>query len=248
MISFVIPVYNEEEGIEEMLRSLRAGVGDIPHEIIVTDDGSTDATVEKAAALADRIVRYQGEKPKTIGANRNRGARAARFPFIVFFDSDIRVRDPHVFFPKVLEHFASDSSLLAMTTSMRVYPEAETHADKAVLSFFDLYFRLANNVFKFGLTHGKCMMVRAAAFTEAGGFQEHMAASEDTDLFIRLSKKGRTMLDPSLRVYFSGRRAHAIGWTRLLTQWTLNGVWIVLFKRSYSDNWDRAQKPSGVAR
>ncbi|MDP2648678.1 MAG: glycosyltransferase [Patescibacteria group bacterium] len=243
MISFVIPVYNEEEDIVETLRLLRQGVGDIPHEIIITDDGSTDATVEKVRGFADHVVRYRGETPKTIGANRNRGAKVARFPITMFLDSDVRIREPHVFFPKVLEHFASDPKLVAMTASVRVYPGTETLSDKVVLSFFDAYFRFANNVLKFGVTHGKCMIVRAETFVRVGGFQEHMAASEDADLFIRLSKIGRTMLDPSLRIYFSGRRAHAVGWPALLTQWTLNGIWIVVFKRSYSDKWGRADTP-----
>lgn len=241
MISFVIPVFNEADTIAETLRALRKGVGDIPHEIIVSDDGSTDGTVEKARIDADRVILYQGEKPKTIGANRNRGAKAARFPIIIFFDSDVRVREPQIFFQKVLNHFASQPKLLAMTASMRVYPETETWGDAIVLATFDAYFRLANNVFGFGLTHGKCMMVRASAFAEAGGFSEHMAASEDADLFIRLSKAGSTMLDPALRIYFSGRRAHAVGWPALLWQWTLNGIWIVVFKRSYSSNWNRAE-------
>ncbi len=240
MISFVIPAHNEEEVIANTLSLLRKGARDIPHEIILSDDGSTDATIERASGYADKVVRYQAEIPKTIGAARNRGAREARFPILFFLDSDVRIRNPETFFSAVLKHFESNARLVALTVSVRVYPETETWADKLVLGFFDAYYRVANNVFGFGLTHGKCMIVRMTTFRTIGGFDEKIIASEDADLFIRLSKRGRTILDPSLRIYFSGRRAHAIGWVPLLTRWVLNGIWIVLFKRAYSTNWDRA--------
>lgn len=240
MISFVIPAHNEEDIIVETLTLLRQGVGGIPHEIILSDDGSTDSTVERAKICADIVVYYKGEVPKTIGAARNRGARASRYPLIAFLDSDVHIHKPQIFFRRVLRHFESDPGLVAMTVSTRVYPELETWGDRLVLVSFDLYYRVANNVFGFGLTHGKCMIVRSTAFSKIGGFDEHIIASEDADLFLRLSKIGNTMLDPSLRIYFSGRRAHAIGWIPLLIRWTLNGIWIVLFRRAYSRTWDRA--------
>ena len=239
MISFVIPAHNEEDIIVATLTHIRGVAGKYPHEIILSDDGSTDSTREKARVLTDRVIQYNGEMPKTIGATRNRGARAAAGDILFFLDSDVRLRDPEHFMSRVVESFESDPKLDAMTVSIRVYPEAETWGDILILTCFDLYFRLLNNVFGFGGTHGKCMIVRTSSFRRVGGFNEHMPASEDADLFIRLSKTGMTMLDPSLRAYFSGRRAHAIGWPRLLWRWTLNGVWIVLFKRSYSRHWNR---------
>lgn len=241
MISCVIPAHNEQEVIAKTLTVLRAGIGSIPHEIILSDDGSTDKTVERATLYADTIVQYGGEQPKTIGAARNRGAKRARFPILMFLDSDVHVRDPKTFFPSVLRHFESDPELVALTASTRVEPQSETWADKIVLGFFDAYYRAANNLFGFGLTHGKCMIVRADAFRRVGGFNERIVASEDADLFLQLSKIGKTMLDPSLRIYFSGRRAHVIGWPRLLWRWIMNGIGIVLFKRAYSKSWDRAK-------
>lgn len=241
MISIVIATLNEEEVIGDTLSRIQETLRDIPHEIIVSDDGSTDATVQHAGEYADRVVSYAGEMPQTIAATRNRGAAVARFPVIAFFDSDVRLRDQD-FFSKVLQHFDSNPKLVCMTVSTRIYPETETRADKIVLGFYDLYFRLANNVFGFGLTHGKCVIVRATAFKEIGGFKETLVASEDAELFMRLCKIGTPLLDPSLRVYHSGRRAHALGWPRLLTIWTLNGLWVTLFDRSWSKQWTRADR------
>jgi glycosyltransferase involved in cell wall biosynthesis len=54
MISFIIPAHNEEAWIGRCVSAIRNGAGspDEPHEIIVVDDGSSDATAS--------IARQQG--------------------------------------------------------------------------------------------------------------------------------------------------------------------------------------------
>jgi hypothetical protein len=39
---------------------------------------------------------------------------------------------------------------------------------------------------------------------------------EDADMFRRLSTIGKTMIDPELTVLHTGRRAHQLGWPRLI--------------------------------
>lgn len=57
MFSFVIPARNEEGSIEETLRSLAAEMraANIPFEIVVVDDGSTDGTAACVRALAPHL-------------------------------------------------------------------------------------------------------------------------------------------------------------------------------------------------
>jgi glycosyltransferase involved in cell wall biosynthesis len=68
-ISVVVPVYNEKATLDEIVRRIRAV--DIPKEIILVDDGSTDGTRELLAAL-DR-----GNDVRVILHERNRGKGAA---------------------------------------------------------------------------------------------------------------------------------------------------------------------------
>jgi len=68
-LSVIIPVYNEEHTIQEILRQVRA-VG-LAHEIIVVDDGSTDGT----RALLDREAAVPGTT--VILQERNQGKGAA---------------------------------------------------------------------------------------------------------------------------------------------------------------------------
>jgi len=61
----VIPAYNEEEGIENVLENLKDVLDglDIPKEIIVVDDGSTDKTLKILSTK-----RYpSGKKPAEYG-------------------------------------------------------------------------------------------------------------------------------------------------------------------------------------
>ncbi len=51
-VSIVIPAYNEEESIIELVGEITAHFVDIPHEIIIVDDGSTDRTWEKIRQLS----------------------------------------------------------------------------------------------------------------------------------------------------------------------------------------------------
>jgi GT2 family glycosyltransferase len=92
-------------------------------------------------------------------------------------------------------------------------------------------------VFHVGGAGGEFQMITAEAFKEVGGFDERLTASEDMDLFRRLSNIGRTRFVNRLTVWHTGRRAHAIGWPRLLLSWFTNSVSVFVFGKSTSREW-----------
>ena len=53
-VSVVTTTWNERENIEELIRRVRSALKDIPHEVIVVDDSSTDGTFEAAKACRGR--------------------------------------------------------------------------------------------------------------------------------------------------------------------------------------------------
>ena len=61
-ISIVVPAYNEEGNIAELHRRLASVLGglDVSFEIIFVDDGSSDDTLRKVAALAEQDPRVKG--------------------------------------------------------------------------------------------------------------------------------------------------------------------------------------------
>src|SRR5258708_5288507 len=79
-VSIIVPALNEEGCIAETLENLRA---QNPHEIIVVDGGSTDATRERART-ADRVL--QG--PRGRAAQMNHGAAHATGDVLLFLHAD----------------------------------------------------------------------------------------------------------------------------------------------------------------
>jgi glycosyltransferase involved in cell wall biosynthesis len=92
-LSVVIPVYNEEENVGPLLAGLRdalEGLGQ-PYEVIVIDDGSTDATFDRLRdALADlprlQVVRLRANFGQT--AALAAGFDVARGEVVVTLDGD----------------------------------------------------------------------------------------------------------------------------------------------------------------
>lgn len=87
-VSIIIPAYNEQAGVASQIDGVREvmqshGMG---HEIIVVDDGSEDATGEKAIEAGARVLR----KPENqgYGAAIKTGILAAKHDTIVIIDAD----------------------------------------------------------------------------------------------------------------------------------------------------------------
>lgn len=87
--SVIVPAYNAELYIEDCVRSVRSqGLSD--WELIVVDDGSSDSTLERARAWAEKDDRIAVLHQENAGATaaRLRGLRAARGEFVLYLDAD----------------------------------------------------------------------------------------------------------------------------------------------------------------
>lgn len=85
-ISVIVPCYNAAPYIAEALDSLLAQ-DPTPDDIIVIDDGSTDASPAVVAGYGAR-VRYLRQDNQGIAGARNRGLELARGALIAFLDAD----------------------------------------------------------------------------------------------------------------------------------------------------------------
>ncbi|HUC88695.1 MAG TPA: glycosyltransferase [Candidatus Paceibacterota bacterium] len=236
MISIIIPTLNEEKVIEKTLASLRKLIN-VPYEIIISDGKSTDKTVEIAKKYADHVVEYKGQNRQTIAQGRNDGAKAARGDFLVFLDADCVIPDSNEFFSQALRNFNEKKGIIALTGNIRVLKQYETLADRLVFLYMNSFFRFANNVLHKGQAPGEFQMIRKSAFESVHGFREDLVAGEDVDMFLRLSKIGSTFFDKNLTVFHTGRRAHKIGWPRLLWMWFMNSMHVSIFNKSKSKEW-----------
>ena len=87
-VSVIVPAYDEAESIGQVLADLNAalGAGDLPYEVIVVDDGSTDETPVIARASGVRLLQHGVNRG--YGAALKTGIRAAHGERIVITDSD----------------------------------------------------------------------------------------------------------------------------------------------------------------
>jgi GT2 family glycosyltransferase/glycosyltransferase involved in cell wall biosynthesis len=86
-VSIVIPVYDKIAYTVACLRSLAAHAGAVPFEVLVVDDGSTDATPQRLAAIGG-IRALRNERNLGFIGSCNAGAAAARGDYVLFLNND----------------------------------------------------------------------------------------------------------------------------------------------------------------
>lgn len=90
-LTVLIPVYNERNTIQEILRRVRAvDIGEITKEIVVVDDGSTDGTGDILKLEEDsttRVISHEANKGK--GAAVRTGLEHVTGDFVIIQDGDL---------------------------------------------------------------------------------------------------------------------------------------------------------------
>lgn len=98
-VSVIIPAFNEADTIVDIIEKIKSSLGNIPHEILVIDDGSHDETANLAEQAGARVSRH----PYNIGngAAIKTGIRHAHGEILVMLDAD--GQHPPEDIPRLLE-------------------------------------------------------------------------------------------------------------------------------------------------
>jgi glycosyltransferase involved in cell wall biosynthesis len=244
LISVIIPVLQEEKLIANSLQIFtKEFKGKFNLEVIVSDGGSTDRTIEIARQNADFIVEHKEIRRQTIAEGRNCGAKIARGDVLVFINGDTIPDNPDQFF-KFIYNWAKNgydlSAGTALACTVNVAPDERIFKDKIFYGFHNLYVRTLNLI-GIGMGRGECQIVRTEDFNRIGGYNPNIAAGEDFDLYRRIAKIGKVRFISQLRVFESPRRFRKYGYLRILGSWTLNSLSVMLFGRSVSDEWEQVR-------
>ncbi|NWF49147.1 MAG: glycosyltransferase [Ignavibacteriaceae bacterium] len=239
--SIIIPTLNEEKLIERLLSSLvdfRRDAG-FDFELIISDGGSTDKTLDIAIMYADILkINSKGIK-QTIAAGRNNGARIASGDILIFLNADIIIPDIKSFFTFLNEEFYPSDSI-ALTCFVKISPGEETTLDKLYHFGYNNYFRLLNLV-GVGMGRGECQVIRRSYFEKVNGYNRELAAGEDFDLFRRLRKLGKIIFTNRIFVYESPRRFRKLGYANVTWSWIKNGFSVFLRKKAISSVWEEVR-------
>lgn len=240
-ISIIIPALNEEKLIEATLRTFtHEMLSKCNAELIISDGGSRDRTVEIARSFADIIVVHMDQRRQTIAEGRNCGAERATGDLLVFINADTVPADAKAFAREILDiatHRELEERYVAYACPVEVKPQERRLSDRIFHGFFNHYVRLLNAI-GVGMGRGECQVIWRDAFLAAGGYNNAMAAGEDFDLYSRLAKRGKIGHRPALSVFESPRRFRRYGYLRVLLSWTANALAVIFLRRSMAKQWE----------
>ena len=90
MLTIVIPAYNEEQSVGQVIKTILAEQYPFIYEIILVDDGSADHTVLIASKLGAKVIRHRHNHGNANAIKT--GIVASQTEFIMVFDADGQVK------------------------------------------------------------------------------------------------------------------------------------------------------------
>lgn len=236
-LSFVIPAYNEEALIGKCLESILKQTANRPDiEIIVVNNASTDKTKEIVLSFSGVIV--VDEPKKGLVNARHAGFLASKGDLIANIDADTMLTFGWI--DKALEEF-SKNQLVALSGPYIYYDLSKIQNFFIKIYYFIGYLSHIVNHFVFhsgAMLQGGNFIVRRSALEKIGGFDTRISFyGEDTDIARRIQKVGRVKFTFKLPMYTSGRRLKKEGVLTMALRYSINYIWVIIFKRPFTKNY-----------
>ena len=191
-VSVIIPTYNREKFISECVQSVLAQTFPA-REIIIVDDGSTDATYNilrdlgfNSLSTKKTVLRYFFQQNRGVSSARNLGIKEARSEYIALLDSDDLWLKSKL--DRQVSAFQNDtqSSRLCHTDEIWIRNGVRVNQHKK-------HKKHGGNVFqsclKLCCISPSSAMMHRSVFEDFGFFDEDLPACEDYDFWLRYSAK-----------------------------------------------------------
>jgi glycosyltransferase involved in cell wall biosynthesis len=202
-VSVIIPTYNRASLVGEAIESVLAQeLRDF--ELVVVDDGSTDATAAVLRRCADSRLAIVTQPHRGIAAAWAAGLRRASADYAIRLDSDDR------FLPGCLARLvaAADAAPGAVMTygRARAIRADGTPLPRLTGNPAPLPDRPLASILYGDFVAPSAALLRRRVVEEVGGPDPELSASEDWDLWVRLAGRGRFVFVPEVLSEF---RVHA---------------------------------------
>jgi glycosyltransferase involved in cell wall biosynthesis len=236
-VSVIIPTFNEEKLIKRSVSQFNTEVKNkFDIEIIISDGGSQDSTIQIVKGYADRIILHKEKFSQNISQGRNEGAKNSLGDVLIFLNADTCIKDIDYLLNEISKELL-EKDVVAIACSVYVFPEEEKFFDKAFHYFYNNFSDILNKFF-IGMGRGECHIVKRETFFDVGGYNEDLAAGEDFELYKRLRNHGRIKFRKDLVVYESPRRYRKFGYSKVIWDWAKNSLSVILFNKSISKKWE----------
>jgi hypothetical protein len=207
-VSVVLPVWNGERFLAEAVESvLSQTLGTI--ELLLIDDGSTDATPEIARGFAERDPRVRVIRLDRSGIAHalNAGIAHAQGEFVARMDGDDICHPSRLM--KQIAHLDANADCVAVGSAIEIMDEAGEHVGTGTYpQNHDGITKTLIDGRATAMAHPTVMM-RREVLLAVGGYRPDAVPSEDLDLWFRLSRVG-TLANMRERLLRYRRHANTI--------------------------------------
>ena len=203
-VTVVLPTYNRAGLARRAIESVLAQTARAVCDLVVVDDGSTDATPQVVACYADQ-VRYVRQSNAGVSAARNTGVRAQPNEFVAFLDSD-DVWEPD----KVARQLAAlrryPTAVLCAGRVMRLDAVDGTELPGTAVSVpTGCATDFAPALFEGNFLGTSTVLARSDILARVGLFRTDLRICEDYHLWVRIACRGPGVyLDQQLATYSVG--------------------------------------------
>ena len=193
VLSFIIPTFNEEQNLPEALSAIKQLDEKFTYEIIVVDNGSTDATVGIAKSFGAHVLR---DPTKTIAGLRNLGANYAVGKILVFLDGDVIIT------PQWVKECGNMRTLLKKNSRIITGSRCGISGNPSWIEkywFSPMIFGKSNYI------NSGHLIVDRNIFFKLGGFNDVLVTGEDWDFCVKAKHEGIEIINnPDLYVIHKG--------------------------------------------
>ncbi len=180
-ISIIIPCYNAGKFLPDAIESVKKYHGKYTCEIIIIDDGSTDAEtlriLDKYSEKSDITILHQ--ENQGAAAARNAGCKIAKGRYLHFLDSDNKTTSDYI--QKAVDFLNTNPEFAVYYGKPMFFGDNSRPGFKT--GSFNIDKLLIFNYIDM------CSFVRKSAFEQAGGFDESLPRLQDWDLWLSIYEK-----------------------------------------------------------
>ncbi|MDR1371000.1 MAG: glycosyltransferase family 2 protein [Dysgonamonadaceae bacterium] len=199
VISVIIPCRDGVNYLAEAVAGIRRQ--NMPVEIIVVDDGSTDNTADLAASLGCKVISIPHSG---LSAARNVGLNNAQGEYILFLDHDDVMTAGALM--RLFAAFTDGTDFVSAKVQDFVSPELSEEDKDALVPRREPYGGLLTGAYLF----------KRSVFEKVGDFDEKLRTGQGVDFLLRCAETG--LQERKLNFVAAGRRLHNTNMGRMMRE------------------------------